>query len=94
MSSVTSVSYTHLIDNQTLDLMEQRRVGCVNGVRTVNTARRDNGIRMSDLKGILELFAKKLYGEDTVVRFRPHHFLSLIHIYPYLQGSRGQQDLQ
>ena len=32
----------------------------------------DKGIRMSDLKGILELFAKKLYGEDTVVRFRPH----------------------
>ena len=34
----------------------------------------DKDIRMSDLKGILELFAKKLYGEDTVVRFRPHHF--------------------
>ena len=34
-----------LIDNQTLDLMEQRRVGCVNGVRTVNTARRDNADR-------------------------------------------------
>lgn len=30
----------------------------------------DKGIRMSDLKGILEMFAKKLYGEDTVVRFR------------------------
>ena len=34
-----------LIDNQTLDLMEQRRVGCINGVRTVNTARRDNADR-------------------------------------------------
>ena len=34
----------------------------------------DKNIRMSDLKGILEQFAKKLYGEDTVVRFRPHHF--------------------
>lgn len=34
----------------------------------------DKGIRMSDLKGTLELFAKKLYGEDAVVRFRPHHF--------------------
>ena len=33
----------------------------------------DKGIRMSDLKGILEMFAKKLYGEETVVRFRPHH---------------------
>ena len=34
----------------------------------------DKGIRMSDLKGTLELFAKRLYGEDAVVRFRPHHF--------------------
>ena len=34
----------------------------------------DKGIRMSDLKGILEMFAKKLYGEETIVRFRPHHF--------------------
>ena len=29
---------------------------------------------MADLKGTLEVFVKKLYGEDTVVRFRPHHF--------------------
>ncbi len=34
----------------------------------------DKNIRMSDLKGTLELFAKRLYGEDAVVRFRPHHF--------------------
>jgi len=34
----------------------------------------DKGIRMSDLKGTLELFAKRLYGEEAVVRFRPHHF--------------------
>ncbi len=34
----------------------------------------DKGITMSDLKGTLEVFAKKLYGDDTVVRFRPHHF--------------------
>lgn len=32
------------------------------------------GITMGDLKGTLELFAKRLYGEDTKVRFRPHHF--------------------
>lgn len=32
------------------------------------------GITMSDLKGTLELFAKRLYGDDTAVRFRPHHF--------------------
>lgn len=34
----------------------------------------DKNITMSDLKGTLELFAKRLYGEDAVVRFRPHHF--------------------
>ena len=34
----------------------------------------DKGITMSDLKGTLETFIKRLYGEDTVVRFRPHHF--------------------
>ncbi len=46
----------------------------------------DKGIRMSDLKGILELFAKKLYGEDTVVRFRPHHF-------PFTEPS-AEMDIQ
>ncbi len=34
----------------------------------------DKGITMADLKGTLEVFAKRMYGEDTVVRFRPHHF--------------------
>jgi len=34
----------------------------------------DRGISMSDLKGTLEVFVKKLYGADISVRFRPHHF--------------------
>lgn len=34
----------------------------------------DHGVTMADLKGTLELFVKRLYGEDSVVRFRPHHF--------------------
>jgi len=34
----------------------------------------DKDITMADLKGTLELFVKRLYGEDAVVRFRPHHF--------------------
>ncbi|MCD8214353.1 MAG: phenylalanine--tRNA ligase subunit alpha [Clostridiales bacterium] len=34
----------------------------------------DKGITMGDLKGALEIFAKQLFGEDTKVRFRPHHF--------------------
>ena len=34
----------------------------------------DKGITMSDLKGTLEIFVKRLYGEDSKVRFRPHHF--------------------
>ena len=32
----------------------------------------DKGVTFSDLKGTLELFIKKLYGEETRVRFRPH----------------------
>lgn len=34
----------------------------------------DKNISFSDLKGTLSIFVKKLYGEDSVVRFRPHHF--------------------
>ena len=34
----------------------------------------DEGVTMGDLKGTLETFAKKLYGEDTKIRLRPHHF--------------------
>lgn len=40
----------------------------------------DKGVTFSDLKGTLELFIKKLYGEETRVRFRPHHF-------PYTEPS-------
>lgn len=34
----------------------------------------DKGISMGDLKGVLELFAKQTFGEETRIRFRPHHF--------------------
>ena len=34
----------------------------------------DKNISMSDLKGTLEIFAKKCLGENTKIRFRPHHF--------------------
>ncbi|MCR4924740.1 MAG: phenylalanine--tRNA ligase subunit alpha [Clostridiales bacterium] len=34
----------------------------------------DKNITMADLKGNLEQFAKRLYGEDTKIRLRPHHF--------------------
>ena len=34
----------------------------------------DKDVTMGDLKGTLEEFAKRLYGEEAVVRFRPHHF--------------------
>ncbi|MBQ8107840.1 MAG: phenylalanine--tRNA ligase subunit alpha [Ruminococcus sp.] len=40
----------------------------------------DKGITMADLKGTLALLMKRLYGEDTQVRFRPHHF-------PYTEPS-------
>ncbi len=34
----------------------------------------DENITMGDLKGALETLMKRLYGEDAVMRFRPHHF--------------------
>ncbi len=34
----------------------------------------DKNITMADLKGNLEDFAKALYGNDTKIRLRPHHF--------------------
>ena len=34
----------------------------------------DKGVTMGDLKGTLNEVVKKLYGADTVTRFRPHHF--------------------
>lgn len=34
----------------------------------------DKNIAMTDLKGTLEVFAKKCLGENTKIRFRPHHF--------------------
>jgi len=40
----------------------------------------DKGITMADLKGTLEVFAKKCLGENTKIRFRPHHF-------PYTEPS-------
>ena len=40
----------------------------------------DKGITMADLKGTLELLMKRLYGEDTQIRLRPHHF-------PYTEPS-------
>lgn len=46
----------------------------------------DKKIRFSDLKGTLELWAKRLYGENVRVRFRPHHF-------PYTEPS-AEMDLQ
>ncbi len=34
----------------------------------------DEGITFADLKGTLAEFAKRLFGEDIKVKFRPHHF--------------------
>ena len=34
----------------------------------------DEHITMGDLKGALVTLMKKLYGEEAVMRFRPHHF--------------------
>ena len=34
----------------------------------------DRNITFADLKGTLEMFAKEMFGENTRVKFRPHHF--------------------
>ena len=34
----------------------------------------DKNITMADLKGTLNTIVRRLYGENTVTRFRPHHF--------------------
>ncbi len=34
----------------------------------------DKHVTFADLKGTLAVFAKELFGEDTKVKFRPHHF--------------------
>ena len=34
----------------------------------------DKGITMGDLKGTLNTLMRRIYGPDTVTRFRPHHF--------------------
>ena len=34
----------------------------------------DEGITMTDLKGTLETLVKQLYGPESVIRLRPHHF--------------------
>ncbi len=34
----------------------------------------DRGVTMADLKGTLNAVIRRIYGERTVTRFRPHHF--------------------
>ena len=34
----------------------------------------DEGVTMSDLKGTLDLFAKRIFGADARTKFRPHFF--------------------
>ncbi|MCZ2970809.1 phenylalanine--tRNA ligase subunit alpha, partial [Acinetobacter baumannii] len=34
----------------------------------------DKNIRMSDLKGTLQVFVKKMFGEDREIRLRPSFF--------------------
>lgn len=34
----------------------------------------DKGVTMGDLKGTLEVYAKSMFGPNTKIRLRPHHF--------------------
>ena len=54
----------------------------------------DRGITMGDLKGTLEVFAGKMFGEGTRIRFRPHHFpftepSAEVDISCYVCGGKG-----
>lgn len=46
----------------------------------------DKKTSFGDLKGTLEMWAKRLYGDDVILRFRPHHF-------PYTEPS-AEVDMQ
>lgn len=43
----------------------------------------DKHITFADLKGTLEQFARQLFGEETKVKFRPHHF-------PFTEPPQGR----
>ena len=45
----------------------------------------DEGVTMADLKGTLGLFAKRMFGEGIMTRFRPHFF-------PFTEPS-GEMDI-
>jgi phenylalanyl-tRNA synthetase alpha chain len=34
----------------------------------------DEGVRFGDLKGVLTIFARRMFGDEVVSRFRPHYF--------------------
>ena len=47
----------------------------------------DKNITFADLKGTLAEIAKQLFGEDTKVKFRPHHF-------PFTEPSAARDKLE
>ena len=59
----------------------------------------DHGVTMGDLTGTLQLFARKLFGEDTRIRLRPHHFQftepsAEVDVSCWCCGGKGVQDVQ
>jgi phenylalanyl-tRNA synthetase alpha chain len=54
----------------------------------------DRNVRFSDLKGLLTVFLKRLFGEEIKMRFRPHYFpftepSAEIDISCYICGGKG-----
>ncbi len=54
----------------------------------------DEDVKFSDLKGLLEAFAKRFFGEKTKMRFRPHFFpftepSAEVDISCYICGGQG-----
>ncbi len=59
----------------------------------------DKNITFADLKGTLAEFAKELFGEETKVKFRPHHFpftepSAEMDVTCFKCGGKGLQNVQ
>ena len=83
--NILTVSYTHLVMENTqppIRIVSPGRVFRSDQVDATHSPSFhqieglviDKNVTMADLKGTLEQFAKELFGENTKIKFRPHHF--------------------
>jgi phenylalanyl-tRNA synthetase alpha chain len=53
------------------DLQDPTHLSCFGQMEALAV---DEGITMGDLKGVIETFARRLFGKDLDIRMRPHYF--------------------